>query len=564
MLMQLKNWPIGIRVGGSFAFLILGMTIIAYSGWMGLGKVQDNARGIYQDTTVPATNLANMATNLLRYRNRVIQAVGAVSEEDFAEFIQELPQLEKQVMATLSEFKAKQADSKSSGVDFSKNIVELQEALEAYWGLDHRTVEQVRHSWKATTPQEGERLRAAARQNTFFTAGPTLDANGQALDDLLQKLRNFAQIQNEEASLNSRNASRALWIVWGVCGTVVFLLGSLITRGVKVPLDRVNAALADIGRGDLTRRVVQDSRDEMGQLSANMNEFVQRLHGTVSNVAGAAQTLTVQAHSLSDISSAVSRASQQQVAQATHAASAVEEMSVTVQELAKNAHDVTVMAEGASKAAQIGGSVVAQAIRDMGNLRQSVEDTGVRISNLGKRSQEISEIVKVITAIADQTNLLALNAAIEAARAGEQGRGFAVVADEVRKLAERTTKATSEISSMIAGVQLDTTDAVSAMQTGRTRVEAGVELVNEAGEHLNKILGTAKTVTEMVQHMAGSITEQSVAAAQLATNVNSVAILSRDNETSIDEALASAAQLSTMAKDMQGMIHQFKLGTPSI
>lgn len=558
MLMHMKNWPIGIRVGGGFGFLILGMALVAYVGWSGLGKVQENAREIYQDTTVQAVSLANMATNLLRYRNRVIQAVGAVNAEEFAQFSQDLPQLERRVLDTLNELKSQPADG-----DFSPHVRELQEALGAYWVLDHRTMEQVRHSWKTATPQEGERLRATTRQYAFSTAGPSLDASELALDNLLRKLRHFAELQNAEAVANSHTASRTLWIVLLVCTTVALVLASFITRGVKAPLDRVNAALTDIGHGDLTRRVAQDSQDEMGQLSANMNQFVERLHGTVSQVAGAAQTLAVQAHSLSDISSAVSRGSQEQTAQATHAASAVEEMSTTVKELAKNAKAVTSMAEGASRAAQKGGSVLAQAITDMGNLRQSVEETGMRISNLGTRSQEISEIVKVITDIADQTNLLALNAAIEAARAGEQGRGFAVVADEVRKLAERTTKATSEITSMIEAVQRDTSDAVSTMQNGRSRVEAGVALVNQAGEHLQKILTTAQTVTDMVQHMAGSITEQSVAAAQLAKNVHSVATISRQNEASVDEALASTTQLSTMAKSMREMIHQFKLGTPA-
>ena len=558
MFIRMQDWPMGIRVGGGFGFLIMGMAAIAYVGWVNLGKVEENAREIYQSSTIPGTELAKMSTDLLRYRNRVIQAVGAASEEDFSEFTQDLPGLEARIKQTLLDYKAKQSQLGASADESTKHMQDLQEALDAYWGLDRRTVEQVRHSWKATNVQEGERLRGAARQNAFFTAGPALDAGAQALDELLGTLRGFAHDQNEDAVTNSRNASRALWLVLLVSGTCSFLLGSFITRGVKVPVDRVNAALADIGRGDLTCRVLQESKDEMGILASNMNQFVERLHGTIAQVAEAAKVLAQDSSALSEVSREVKAGSQEQVGQSASAASAVEEMSATVGELAKNAHDVSRMAEEASKSAKIGGTVVAETIKQMGDLHQSVNDTAGKISLLGQRSQEISAIVKVITDIADQTNLLALNAAIEAARAGEQGRGFAVVADEVRKLAERTTKATSEISTMIAAVQRDTTDAVAAMEDGRARVEQGVTLVNQAGQHLKKILTNNETVTEMVHHMAGSISEQSKAANQVARNVQTVASISSQNELRAEQAHAATAQLSTMAAGLSESIHQFK------
>lgn len=558
MLIRMKDWPIGIRVGSGFGFLILGMAAIAYVGWSHLGKVEENAREIYEESAIPGTELAKMSTDLLRYRNRVIQAVGAVSAEDFVEFTQDLPELEARINKTLLDYKAKQSKLNANTEQSSKYMLELQDALDAYWGLDRRTVEQVRLSWKSANAQEGERLRGAARQNTFFTAGPALDASAQSLDDLLRTLREFGHDQNEEAVASSRSASHALWLVLLVCGSCSFLLASFITRGVKVPIDRVNGALADIGRGDLTRRVAQDSKDEMGMLASNMNQFVERLHGTIAQVAQAARMLALDSTALSGVSQAVKSGSQEQVGQAASAASAVEEMSATVGELAKNAQDVSRMAEESFNSAQTGGSVVSEAIKQMGDLQDSVRDTAGKISLLGQRSQEISEIVKVITGIADQTNLLALNAAIEAARAGEQGRGFAVVADEVRKLAERTTKATSEISSMIGVVQRDTTNAVAAMEDGRIRVEHGVTLVNEAGEHLKKILTNADRVTEMVRHMAGSIAEQSRAANQVAHNVQTVATISSENELSAERAHTATAQLSTMATGLSESIHQFK------
>jgi len=558
MFKRMKDWPIGIRVGGGFGFLILGMAAIAYVGWSHLGKVEENAREIYEETAIPGTELAKMSTDLLRYRNRVIHAIGASSAEDFAEFTQDLPALEARVNQTLLDYKAKQYKLGASADRSATHMRVLQETLNSYWALDHRTVDHLRQAWKTGNAQEGERLRGAARQNAFIAAGPALDASAQALDDVLHTLREFAHGQNDDAVANSRNASRALWLVLLVCASCSFLLGSFITRGVKVPVDRVNAALADIGRGDLTRRVTQDSKDEMGVLASNMNQFVERLHGTIAQVAQAAKVLAFDSSALSEVSRAVKSGSQEQNGQAASAASAVEEMSATVGDLARNAQDVSRMAEESSKSAETGGSVVSEAIKQMGDLHRSVQETAGKISLLGQRSQEISAIVKVITDIADQTNLLALNAAIEAARAGEQGRGFAVVADEVRKLAERTTKATSEISDMIAAVQRDTTDAVAAMEDGRTRVEHGVTLVNEAGQHLKKILTNADRVTEMVRHMAGSIAEQSRAANQVARNVQTVASISSQNEMSAERAHTATAQLSTMATGLSESIHQFK------
>jgi methyl-accepting chemotaxis protein len=535
------------------------MAIIAVSGWRGLSQVQENTREIYEEFTVAGTELATVGTDLLKYRNRVIMSIGAASIEDFNEFSGELPGLQQHVNETLTRYRSKLTAPSSSGRDPQKHFKDLDEILQAYWALDRRTIEQTRQSWKAATPQDSERLRNAAKQNAFFTSGPTLDATGQGLDEVLATLKELAKDQNAEAIHTSARATATLWIVLIISGGVALVLATFIIRGVKKPLDRISYAFHHIGEGDLTKRVEQDSQDEMGMLSAEMNQFVGKLHDTIAKVAQASSVLSSKARSLSSVSATVSEGTREQANQATHAASAVEEMSATVSEMAKNAQEMTSMSDVATKAAQSGGGVVRQAITDMQLVHESVQQTAEKIALLGKGSQEISEIIKVITDIADQTNLLALNAAIEAARAGEQGRGFAVVADEVRKLAERTTRATSEISNMIASIQRETEEAVSAMKAGTARVETGVTLVNEAGQHLDNILTSANTVTTMVQRMAASIGEQSTVANQLASNVQSVATISRQNETSISEASEDSVQLFRMATELQALILQFHL-----
>lgn len=183
------------------------------------------------------------------------------------------------------------------------------------------------------------------------------------------------------------------------------------------------------------------------------------------------------------------------------------------------------------------------------------------IEALGKRSEQIGEIIKVIDGIANQTNLLALNAAIEAARAGEQGRGFAVVADEVRKLAERTSSATMEIVDMIHGIQDDTRSAVKSMHTGKEKVDEGVKMADKAGEALREIVAGINTVTDMIQRIAAAIEEQSQAGDEIGRNLASIAQMSKETSERSEESFLATQSLSSLTNDLQTMVSKFKLKT---
>ncbi|GEM_PF-3918916 len=211
-------------------------------------------------------------------------------------------------------------------------------------------------------------------------------------------------------------------------------------------------------------------------------------------------------------------------------ASAVEEMSATSTAMAGNAQGAAQAAQEAHAVARAGGEIVAEAINGIQAIAQSVEEAASQIGSLGHRSNQIGEVIKVINDIADQTNLLALNAAIEAARAGEHGRGFAVVADEVRKLAERTIKATKEIADTIGAIQADTQTAVRVMEGGTGKVQHGVGIVNQTGEHLHQIVQAALTVSEQVQHMATAIDEQSTVSGQIAATLAKAARMASGDE----------------------------------
>lgn len=557
--MRFKDLPIGLRVGGGFGLLVLGMSVVAGAGWQGLNRVQQNTRFLYEDAVVLEAEFGAATTALLRYRNRVIQAVGAPSLEDFKEFSGELTGLKDQAQALLRSATEKLKQASAGSETTGKQVAALEEALTAYWGLDKRTVEQAKAAWEAGAPADAERLRNAAKQNAFFTAGPALDAASQTLSEIQESLRRSAQEQYETAAQTGHTATRTLWLVLLLSVACAVALSTVIVRGVTHPLHKMNEFLDRLGHGDLRTGVDYEANDELGAMCANANQFVARLHTLIVQVATASHSVAASAGLLSKTSGEVRDFSRQQADETARGAAGVEEMSATAASMAQGAKEVTSMAEAAAHAATEGGQSIGKTIEGIQALAQTVEQSSARMVSLRDRSQEIGNIVKVIEEIADQTNLLALNAAIEAARAGEQGRGFAVVADEVRKLAERTMKATSEVTSMIQAIQSDTDVAMQAMGKGTQQAKMGVELVNGTGAMLSQIVEVVTKATGMVQQLARSIAEQSTVTGQVASNVQAVAELSKRNDLSIIGLTGATGQLSEMAVDLREAVGHFTL-----
>lgn len=559
--MKMRNFSIGVRIGGGNLIMITVMAVMAGLGWVGVATLQDNLRTVYVNYTVSVIDLATVRGNIGLYRNTVLQAVQAKNQREYEEAAGKLPAIREGIDKPLAAYATTAKRVSKGGRIETEDLKKFKVAMEAYFASASGVISALADANAFPDPEMQDRMRNLAATSEWAESGPKFKAASDRFDELLKTVGEVAKDLHEEGEAAALSAKRVLLggllIALLLAGGIAFA----VTRSVVHPIRMVNAALQDIaeGEGDLTKRLKVDGRDEVGRLCEGFNRFVDKLHDSIARVATTTASLAAAAEELSHNATQLSKGGQEQAQQAMQASAAVEEMSATVTEMAKNAQNVATTAQEASHAAGQGHEVVDGSIAGITRLADTVRVSAERIQSLGQRSDQIGEIVRVIEDIADQTNLLALNAAIEAARAGEQGRGFAVVADEVRKLAERTTKATREIGDTIRTIQADTTTAVNSMETGTHEAQEGMALANKAGERLAQIVGMVKTVTDMIQQMAAAIEEQSTASEQIAGNIEAVAAVSKRSEGGLTQVSHATAELARIAGDLQIVVGGFKL-----
>lgn len=348
-----------------------------------------------------------------------------------------------------------------------------------------------------------------------------------------------------------------LLVLLALCTLLAWMVSVSISRPVKEVVD----AIKDISEGDsdLTKHLPVLANNEIGDLSKCFNAFVEKLHGVISNATTSAVKVTIAANQLHATAEHIATGAEEVVAQSTTVATAGEEMSATSEDIARNCQLAAEGAQRASQSAQNGAAVVDATIEVMRQIAEKVMKSAETVEGLGERSDQIGEIVGTIQDIADQTNLLALNAAIEAARAGEQGRGFAVVADEVRALAERTTKATHEISAMIKAIQSETKGAVEAMGQGVRQVEAGTSEAAKSGEALTDILEQINAVAMQVNQIATAAEEQTATTSEISNNMHEITQVVQATAQGAHESLAAASQMNGNAEELMSVVNKFKI-----
>ncbi|HEU0264648.1 MAG TPA: methyl-accepting chemotaxis protein [Geobacterales bacterium] len=354
---------------------------------------------------------------------------------------------------------------------------------------------------------------------------------------------------------------------WAVLGGLLFLAIAILSiagsvgQGIVRPLRHVVTNLKEIASGDsdLTKRLTVERQDESGELAEAFNHFMDNMAGIIGKVSQTATLVASAASQLHITSDQMATGAEEVAAQAGTVATAGEELAATTMEIAQNCATAFESSQEATSAATSGAGVVSATIEVMNRIAGRVKGSAQTIDSLGSRSDQIGEIVGVIEDIADQTNLLALNAAIEAARAGEQGRGFAVVADEVRALAERTTKATKEISQMIKGIQAETRGAVAAMNEGVREVEKGTTEASRSGEALQRILDLIHSVTGQVNQIATAAEEQTATSAEISNNMQQITDVVQKTSRGAQESATAASELSKLSDDLQQLVGRFRL-----
>ncbi len=347
-------------------------------------------------------------------------------------------------------------------------------------------------------------------------------------------------------------------------GIAALLLGmitaQLIARSIIRPLERMRQAISGIEKDhDFTKRIRIDSNDEVGQTSLAFNKLVEALQQSLGQVVAGVSRVSGAAQSLSSSSTQVAQSSNAQSEAASSMAAAVEQMTVSIGQVSDSAREAVDISRKSGELSSAGGGIIQSASSEMSKIAENVRHTAQVIEQLGEHSSEISSIVQVIKEVADQTNLLALNAAIEAARAGEQGRGFAVVADEVRRLAERTTHATEEITRMIAVMQGSAQAAVATMGTMVDQVGGGVELATQAGSSIVRIRDGAEHVVGVVNDISSALAEQSRASNDIASQVEKVAQMTEQNRAAAAETASTAVSLQELADGMLAVVRRFKI-----
>lgn len=371
------------------------------------------------------------------------------------------------------------------------------------------------------------------------------------------------KLADDGAAVAARTSQLELTIFALVIAGIIVLIisGIALVRSVSKALRGMLRMVEDLaeGEGDLTKRLDITRADELGKLAKEFNLFLNKIHNIIFDVAGTAHQVASASEELSSSAALQAESSETQQNQTTRVAIAMQQMSSTVQQVSGNCAKAAEASGRAAGTAHEGGEVVKQALVQMRAIAESVGATAKKMGELGHSSEQIGRIAAVIDDIADQTNLLALNAAIEAARAGEQGRGFAVVADEVRKLAERTTVATKEIASMIKTIQDGTSGAVQAMEAGRRQVEEGLASTARAGESLQQIIRMSEEVGSMITGIAASATQQSAATLEINQNMDQIAQLVKESAVSSQQSAKACHALSDSASSLQSMVSSFKL-----
>ncbi|AWM95084.1 methyl-accepting chemotaxis protein [Pseudomonas sp. 31-12] len=412
-----------------------------------------------------------------------------------------------------------------------------------------------------------DRMKTLSRNNQIDELSAMLNSellsNSEAVNSALGKLLeiNTQQIEATDARAGEQYSTSLNLVITllVIASGLTVLFAWLLTNSITKPIANALSAAEEIAEGNLTRPIHVDGEDETGRLLLAMSKMQDKLRDTLQRIAGSATQLASAAEELNSVTDESARGLTQQNNEIEQAATAVNEMTSAVEEVARNAVSTSEASKNATTSAGDGRDLVQETVSAIERMSADVQSTATLIGDLANESRDIGKVLDVIRGLADQTNLLALNAAIEAARAGEAGRGFAVVADEVRALAHRTQQSTSEIERMIGSIQSGTEHAVDSMRNSTERAESTLNIARGAGMSLDTINSAIVEINERNLVIASAAEEQAQVAREVDRNLVNIRDLSVQSAAGANQTSAASNELSRLALDLNNMVGRFSL-----
>ncbi len=545
--MKFRDLPVRVKLASGFGSLSLALVAVGVSGILGTRHLVEDINYAYEQ------DLA--ALNLLLEADRDLQQM-LVAERTLVFLDPAGPEFQEQ-LDTFQENAEQSATRwqkfKDLGLDEpSITLVEEYEANRARW---LETAARVQALCRSADPDD----RAGAFELSLGLAAQQFEASRDPIDRLTEHLQNRAAADQEAAAATASMTQGLIQAIAAAGLAVAAILGFIIVRSVTRPLSLIVATFRKVAAGDLTQQVDYEANDELGHFADDFNDFARTLRATLSEVNSAVNEVASAASEISASADQLNMSAREQSASTERASGAVTQMQASVEDIAGQATDTAGVANRAGESASDGERVVAETVTAIRSIDDLMRSASAAINTLGERADTVGQVMDVIREIADQTNLLALNAAIEAARAGEHGRGFAVVADEVRKLAERTTKATQEVAQSILAIQADTRNAVDTMDRGVDAVAEGVSRAESAGTALSQINAAAAEVRTRIGSISASVQQQAAASGEIADTVTSINLLIQSGTAQTEQSAAAASQLSSRAEQLLTTVSRFKV-----
>ncbi|KAB0504540.1 methyl-accepting chemotaxis protein [Pseudomonas moorei] len=539
--MSLRNLSIAPRAFLGFAFIALLVIVLGVFAVNRMSIIRQASLDMETNQLPSVGYLGNMTENVLRMR---ILSFRVLVNRDPAAL------QEAQTRIGVLVDKVRSAQASYAALPFQPEEAQLYKSFTATLDSYMRDQEQM---LELSRQNKLDEMRALI--NTRIKDGT--DQMGEQLNKLVALNTGYAKTASAEAGDNYSSAILGIVVAAVIAALMTILLAWLLTRSIVTPLNRALQAAQTIADGNLSKTIEADGQDEPGRLLGALANMQANLRKTIEQIAGSATQLGAAAEELSAVTQDASRGLQQQNNEIEQAATAVNEMTAAVEEVARNAVSTSEASNQSTQAAREGRNRVVETVDAIQTMTHDVHTTSLMIEGLAAQGRDIGKVLDVIRAIAEQTNLLALNAAIEAARAGEAGRGFAVVADEVRALAHRTAQSTQEIEKMVAGIQNGTGEAVASMQQSNQRTQSTLEMARAAGVALEQITQSIHLINERNLVIASASEEQAQVSREVDRNLVNIRDLATQSAAGADQTSAASHELSRLAVNLNALVSRF-------